>query len=554
LLDEQGRHDQAAQTLMKLGLTYDLAFDFQGARWAYEQGFTLWQRSAETQVEDLPPAPHPLRLPASNPNTLDPTRADDVISSSKIIQLFSGLVELKPDAGVVPDIAKSWEVLEGGKKYIFHLRDDVLWTDGRPVTAEDFEYAWKRVLGDHTTFTIPNLLYDVKGAKDFHQGKSPDPDSVGVRALDEVTLAVELESPTGYFLHLLANAIAFPVPRHVVELHGQAWAEPENIVTCGAFKLESWLPGEKMTFVRNSTYHGRFTGNLERVELLIGDLGPATDLEILEIYEADNLDVVFIESSEVNRVRQRYAGEYRKAPRLITMYLQFDVSRPPFDDLRVRRAFVLAANREALVKTARPDCFPATGGFVPPGMPGHAPGISLPYDPGQARQLLAEAGYSGGQGFPDVECLTMPDRVDIGEKLQAQWRENLGVKIEWGTMERQAFLTRLGEQVPHLFILGWRADYPDPDNFLRAQMGDIQRQRWRNKDYVNLVKQAQHSLDQEERIKLYGEAERILVEEAPIMPIFYWTTRLLVKPWVTRFPTTGLREWFFKDVIIKPHQ
>jgi ABC-type oligopeptide transport system substrate-binding subunit/class 3 adenylate cyclase len=554
LLDKQGKQDQAARTLMKLGLTYDLAFDFQRARQAYEQGFTLWQRTDETQVEDLPPAPHPLRLPASDPPTLDPTIADNVVSSAKIIQLFSGLVELRPDAGVVPDVAQSWEVLEGGKKYIFHLRDDVLWSDGMPVTAGDFEFGWKRVLGAHNTFSIPRLLYDVRGAKSFHQGDVSDPGSVGVKALDEVTLTVELEGPTGYFLHLLANAVTFPVPKHVVELHGESWAEPENIVTCGSFRLESWQPGERMTLVRNPDYHGRFTGNLERVELLLRDIGPATGFEMLEMYEEDQLDVVNIASSDMKRVRHQYAGEYRKVPRLITMYTQFDVDRPPFDDVRVRRAFVLATDREALVKATRPDCFPATGGFVPPGMPGHSPGIGLSYDPAQARQLLAEAGYPDGRGFPVVECLTMPDRVDIGEHLQAQWRENLGVKIGWEMIEGHAFLARLGEHMPHLFILGWRADYPDPDNFLRARIGDLERQRWQNKGYDSLVKGAQRSLDQMERMKLYEEAERILAEEAPIMPIFHWSTRLLVKPWVTRFPTTGLREWFFKDVIIQPHQ
>jgi ABC-type oligopeptide transport system substrate-binding subunit/class 3 adenylate cyclase len=554
LLDEQGKHDQAARTLMKLGLTYDLAFDFQGARQAYEQGFALWQRAAETQVEEVPPAPHPLRLMTSNPATLDPTVADTVISSAKIFQLFSGLVELRPDAGIVPDIARSWEVLEGGEKYIFHLRDDVLWSDGKPVTAGDFEYAWKRVLGDHTTFSIPRLLYDVKGAKAYHQGELSNPDSVGVRALDNLTLAVELEGPTGYFLHLLANAVTFPVPRHVVELHGEAWAEPENIVTCGSFSIESWQPGERMILVRNPDYHGRFSGNLESVELLLCDIGPDTSLKMLEKYKGDRLDVVDIATSDVIHVRQRYAGEYRKVPRLITVYLQFDVSRPPFDDIRMRRAFIFATDRVALVKAARPDCFPATGGFVPPGMPGHMPGIGLPYDPYQARQLLVEAGYPGGKGFPIVECLTVPDRVDVGENLQAQWSQNLGVNIKWEMMERRAFLDRLGKHAPHLFVLGWRADYPDPDDFLRALIGDTQRQAWRNKDYNNLVRQAQRSLDQRDRMELYGEAERILAEEAPIVPIFHNSTRLLVKPWVTRFPTTGLREWFFKDVIIKSHE
>ena len=233
-----------------------------------------------------------------------------------------------------------------------------------------------------------------------------------------------------------------------------------------------------MILARNPNYHGRFTGNLESVELILRESGQSTDIEMLEKYENDLIDVVVFASSEVNRVRQRYAGEYRKAPRLITMYLQFDISRPPFDDVNVRRAFVLATDRDALVKACRADCFPATGGFVPPGMPGHSPGIGLPFNPKQARQLLSEAGYSRGLDFPIVECVTLPDRVDIGNNLQEQWRKNLGVKIKWESMERHAFLSKLSEQSPHLFILGWRADYPDPDNFLRARIGDIQRQRW----------------------------------------------------------------------------
>jgi oligopeptide transport system substrate-binding protein len=236
------------------------------------------------------------------------------------------------------------------------------------------------------------------------------------------------------------------------------------------------------------------------------------------------------------------------------MYLQFDASRPPFDNPQVRRAFVLGTDRQTLVKIASPDCFPATGGFVPPGMPGHSPGVGLPFDPILARQILADAGYPGGQGFPNVECLTLPDRIDIVENLQTQWLENLGVDIKWTVVERSAFLPRLSENAPHLFILGWRADYPDPDNFLRAQIGDIQRLKWWNKDYKDLVENAQRSSDQTERMKLYAQAELILVEQAPIMPIFYRSTRLLVKPWVTRFPTTGLREWFLKDVVISHPQ
>jgi len=552
LLDKQGKQDQAARTLMKLGLTYDLSFDFQRSRQAYEQGFALWQRSGDVLGDNLPSAPHPLRLTTNNPTTLDPTMAVDARSGMKISELFSGLVEQRPDAGIVPDIAQSWEVLEGGRKYLFHLRDDVLWSDGKPVTAGDFEYAWKRVLDPDLGMPLASLLDDIKGARAFRLGEVSDAHSVGVKTLDDVTLVVELEGPTGYFLQLLANTIVFPVPQQVVQLHGEAWAEPENIVTCGPFRLDSWQPGEQMILKRNPNYHGRFWGNLESVELFLGDYDPSVSLEM---YEQGQLDVMNVTAFEVDRLRQMYAGEYRRFPQLVTSYLQFDVNRPPFDDLRVRQAFVLATDRERLVKETRPDCFPATGGFIPPGMPGYSPGIGLPYDPEQARQLLAEAGYPSGQGFPDVEYVARTDQAELGDNLQAQWLEVLGIKTHWESVEWQVILNRLGEQVPHILIMGWMADYPDPDNFLRARIDHIQQQSgWRNEGYDGLVKQAQRSLEQGERIKLYREAERILATEAPIMPIFHRSVRMLVKPWVTRFPMTGLRDWFLKDVVIEPYQ
>ena len=214
----------------------------------------------------------------------------------------------------------------------------------------------------------------------------------------------------------------------------------------------------------------------------------------------------------------------------------------------------MATNKQTLVRTVRPDCFPATGGFVPPGMPGHLPEIGQVVDIERARQLLAEAGYPDGQGFPAVEFCARTDQADLEENLQAQWKENLGVNITCETVEWQEILTRLSAQVPNLLIMGWVADYPDPDNFLRARIDHIQQQSgWRNDEYDGLVELAQRSLDQTERIKLYEKAELILAEDAPIMPMFHRSVRLLVKPWVTRFPTTGLRESFFKDVIIIPN-
>jgi len=194
--------------------------------------------------------------------------------------------------------------------------------------------------------------------------------------------------------------------------------------------------------------------------------------------------------------------------------------------------------------------FPATGGVVPPGLPGHSPGIGLLCDPGQARQLLAGAGYPGGRGFPVVEALVPDDRVRQSEFLRAQWRENLGVEILWEAMEWATYIDRVQVDPPHMFIMGWEADYPDPDNFLRVAVQ--LHSEWRNETFDELVEQARRVTEQRERMKLYGQAEEILVDEAPLMPLTYVRGHLLVKPWVRRYPKSAVRDCW-KDVIIESH-
>ncbi|NIV32084.1 MAG: tetratricopeptide repeat protein, partial [Anaerolineae bacterium] len=282
-LKEGGEHGRAARTLMKLGLTYHTAFDFQQARQAYEEGFALWQRAGEMEPTALQSAPHALRSWQLEPVTLDPIRASELLSAAIIRQLFSGLVDASPELDVVPDVARTWEVLEGGRKYVFHLRDDVRWSDGTPVTAEDFAYAWRRALDPVTGSRNAHLLYDVKGARAFHRGQVSDPNRVGVRPLDAVTLAVELEQPTGHFLQLLTHYATYPLPQHVVAVHEGAWTEVGKIVTNGPFKLEAWNRGESMVLVRNLKYHGRFEGNVQREELsFLTDWSAA-----LAMYEVD---------------------------------------------------------------------------------------------------------------------------------------------------------------------------------------------------------------------------------------------------------------------------
>ncbi|HEM61958.1 MAG TPA: peptide ABC transporter substrate-binding protein, partial [Chloroflexi bacterium] len=541
-----------------IGLTHHTAFNFRQARESYAEGFSLWQLAYRQQAVGSPPAQQPLRLSSPEPLTLDPTKAFDASTLTVIRHLFSGLVGVSPEMDVLPEVARSWDVSADGRRYVFHLRDDVAWTDGTPVTAGDFEYAWKRMLNRETGCYFASLLYDVRGARAFHQGEVSAADSVGVSALDDVTLAVELERPTGYFLHLLVYAI--PVPRHVVEAHGDAWAEADYIVTNGPLRLEAWERGQAMLLARNPDYRGQFTGNVRQVELSVM---PQTEWAVaLARYEGHGLDVLDIGSFPVlqlDHARLRHPGEYISAPEASTYCLGFDLSHPPFDDSRVRRAFAMAIDKERLADAKLGGhSFPATGGFVPPTIPAHSSGIGLSYDPDQARGLLSEAGYPGGRGFPLVEAavLSSPETSLLSEYLRGQWLRELAVDSSWESLEWQPLLHRVYEEPPPPHILGVRflADYPDPDDFLRVAVTHSRSFiGWPNEQYDQLVEAARRVTDQEERIRLYSRADRILVEDAALVPLTYGRRHLLVKPWVRNYLPSITNSWACGAVIIDLH-
>jgi ABC-type oligopeptide transport system substrate-binding subunit/class 3 adenylate cyclase len=557
LLKQQEDFQRAARTWMKLGLTYHTAFDFRKARHAYEEGFALRQRAGELEPAFPPaPAPHPLRQSSPGFVTLDPAMSSDIYSGVVIDHLFSGLVNVSPELDILPGVARSWEVLEGGRRYVFHLRDDVHWSDGTLVTAEDFCFAWKRVLDPATGAPWAPYLYDVKGAAAFHGGQVSDPNHVGVRAVDDFTLAVELDEPAAYFLQLLAFKVTYPIPRHVLEAHGEAWSQMENIVANGPFRLQAWQRGESMTLVRNPKYHGPFTGNLELVHLsFVDDSDPVAILETYETGGLDAVELTYLPPAEVERAHQRHAGEYVSAPMLGTVYVGFDTSRPPFDDVRVRRAFVLATDRERLGDLFVPGFYtPASGGFVPHGMPGHSPGIALPYDPEQARQLLADAGYPGGRGFPGVGLaeLAAPAPAMICKYLREYWRESLGVGVAQETEDHGVHTDAAHRERAHLFFWANFPPYADPHVFLGAE-SVCRETRWQNDAYDELVETARRTMDQEQRMDLCRQADRILVKQAAIMPLAYVGRQLLIKPWVSRYPTCAISRGFWQDVIIEPH-
>ena len=552
-LKATGDNEQVARTLMRLGLTFDAALEFRRARQAYDEGFAFWRRAEETAAARwLPPASHAFRERGEDPLTLDPAFSSDDRSLGIVEQIFSGLVDLTYESGIVPDVAASWEVSRRGQRIVFHLRDDVYWSDGTPVTADDFAYSWRRVLDPATGSRNADLLYDIKGARAFNEGRVSAVDGLGVRALDDRTLTVELEAPTGYLLPLLSYGGLYPVPSHVVERAGSAWSEPENIVTNGPFQLESWQRGDSMRLVRNPRYHGRFGGNVQRVEMSTAILGDWRTS--LRMYEADLLDIISLDGSpeETDRVRQRLGGDYITQPGVVARYMAFDVTRKPFDDMRVRLAFAHALDREVLADVTSAGYHqPASGGLVPPGMAGHSAGIALPHDPERGRQLLAEAGYRGGRGFPLVELLAPAGGRAQAPFLRDQARQHLGVEVQAQVLPWHEFVDRVRNGPPHLSLMGWAPDYPDPDSYLRVA---VQRHTaWRDEQYFALVERARRSLNLTERMALYAQAELILVEQVPLLPLDYPRVHLLVKPWIRSNPRSATGAFFWKDVVIEPH-
>jgi ABC-type oligopeptide transport system substrate-binding subunit len=391
----------------------------------------------------------------------------------------------------------------------------------------------------------------MRGARAFHQGEADNPAGIGIQAPDERTLIFELEEPATYFIHNLAYYVMLPVPRHVVSARPDDWTRPEHIVSNGPFLLAVWERGEIMILERNPRYHGAFTGNLEQVRLLLNAKPEGQS----ELYAAGAIDVAmnwFVAGFMMESLQLQFPQEYEKRRQFSTLYYFIDPAGPPFDDRRVRQALAMAINREALADVIkRRYAKPAYGGFIPPGMPGHVPDCCLPFDPVRARELLAQSGFPQGRNFPKTRLLSYPHWADATKFLQDSWLGHLGVEFEAQVITSDLDLKKREQFIG---VGGWLADYPDPDNFLRVDVG-LTILHWRHETYEGLLDQASKLTDQSERLALYRQAELILAEEACLVPYIYNDFHLMLKPWVKRYPTAAVKNFgFWKDVIVDTDQ
>jgi len=556
ILEDTTETKLLADTLMKLGLVFTSNFQTEEAQRTYDRAFSIWEPALRSRLGDswIPPTKS-LQFAIAEPYSLDPGKISDDMSTFVARQLFDGLVTLDTDYNVLPAAAARWEILDEGHRYIFHLREGQFWSDGRPLTAADFEYAWKRNLLLTEKSPGGPSLYVIVNAREFSERTSVDLDSVGIRTIDDLTLEIRLESPIAYLPHLLTQPVAYPLPRWVVEAEDQPWTAPENIVSNGAYRLIEWEPGDHITLEWNKLYLGSFSGNINRVHCpVIGDYSP-----VLDSFEKGDLDAVSMVTADpavVEKARRQFGHELVLTPQASTFFLTFCVGLPPFDDVLVRQAFAHAVDREALVEETTQGLYlPGTSGFIPPGFPGNSPKMGLAFDPEEGKRLLALSKYGKKDVFPEVELVFTEGSAQepIVPFLVRSWKENLGVHVAPRSVDWDEFTHRRKNNPAQISMMGWNPDIPDPDSMLRILFHSSEGNnlpRWNNDEFDQLVDEAARVTEPRERIELYKNADRILiVEEATVMPLGYAQGRMLVKPWLN-VPKAAPRLLQFKDMVL----
>ncbi len=467
----------------------------------------------------------------AEPETLDPALATGVPEHRIMMNLFEGLYSNDPRTlAPIPGVALRHTVSKDGRVYTFTLNPAARWTNGRQVTAHDFVYAWERVLNPKTGAKYAQQLYYVKNGEAYNKGAITDFGQVGVRAVNPATLEVTLEQPTAYFLYLTTFYTLYPVPREAIEAHGKDWTKPGRIVSNGPFRLAEWVPQQTLVLEKNPAYWDARNVALDRVVF-----NPTDDNNTsIKQFAAGETDWVptNIPASQVEIWRGR--PEWYAEPYLGTYYYRVNVTRPPFDDPRVRKAFVRAIDREAIVRHVTRAGEIAWSGFVPKNMPGY-PGVKgLDFDPAEAKRLLAEAGYPGGKGLPPVELIYNTNEMHraIGQAIQQMWKQHLGVQVQITNLEWKVYLARMKELDYQIARAGWIGDYVDPNTFLDMWItgGGNNQTGWSSARYDALIRKAAATVDPEARMKLLVEAETILVrDELPILPIYTYVGKGLVR-------------------------
>ena len=494
----------------------------------------------------------------AEPPTLDPQLATDTTSVDCDRGLFVGLTTIDAKTvEVIPDMASKWSVSSDNLVWTFDLRDDVWWVSYDPatkkakkerkVTAYDVEYGVKRCINPETASDYAYVLYIIKNGEALNTGESTDLDSLGVKALSDTKIEFTLEQPAGYFPNIAGMWVAFPVPKEVIDEHGDKWTDPGNIWSNGPYLLDTWEHENKLVLVKNPYYYDAKNVAIETIDCVM----VVEDSTAFAMYENGELDVQPVPLDDIDRVKADpvLSKELYIAPRLCTYYYGFNVTKPPTDNLLVRKALSYGIDRQKLIDTVTKGGQRPANAFACPGIfgsPWDNPDYKGPhFDADMARKFLADAGYPDGAGFPEMTLMfnTSEGHQKIAQFIQGQWKEHLGVDIKMANQEWKVYLKTLTEDSPQVWRLGWCADYTDENNWVTEVFHPgigANRAKWPEDDpaaieFMKACEDAAAESDPAKRKELYFRAETILCEEyCTIIPIYFYTRVVCTKPYVER--------------------
>lgn len=472
-----------------------------------------------------------LRLYGIDPITLDPGVSGEMTSHEYIAQIFGGLVRLNDALEIVSDIAEEWEISDDSKTYTFFLRNDVKFHDGKEVVAGDFKYSWERACNPETgSLVAPLYLGDISGTADVLAGISSE--ISGVTVINDYELRVQLDAPLSYFLYKMTYPTAYVVDKNNVESGGVWWRNPNGT---GPFKLAEWDQGSLLVLERNGRYYGE-KAKLDKVEFLLWGGVP------MRLYENDEIDVAGVSVSYIDLVTDPtgpFADQLRTYPELSLSYIGFNATQPPFDDVNIRRAFSHAVDKDKIVSLVFRDLVEKADGILPPGIPGYDPSLQgLDYDVDLARELISLSSYDDAASLPPITLTTTGYGGEISQSLSAiitQWRKNLGVEVEVRMLEPERYLYHLTREKDEIFDMGWIADYPHPQDFLEILFrtgNESNYSEYSNPAVDSLLDEAAVEMDPALSLEKYREIERMLVEDAACLPLWFDENYILVKPCV----------------------
>jgi ABC-type oligopeptide transport system substrate-binding subunit len=428
------------------------------------------------------------------------------------------LVYIGGDLQVRPAAADSWETSEDGLTWTFHLRENAKWSDGQPVTAEDWEYSYRRMLSLETANPYSWFYKSIKNAAGWSDGSITDPEELGVKAVDTYTLQFTTEAPTPYFLNIVGFVASAPVAKHVAEANPD-WANSvETAVSNGFMKYETWNKGQNLVLVKNPYYEGPNKAKLEKI--VIHFVPQGTTPPTLQMFQAGEIDWAMLDAAMLPQAiaNPAFQGQLDVFANYVTYYMYFNTDQAPFNDLRVRQAFSMAVDREAIANNVMQGLDLPGYTHLPPGFPcsqSADPEIKAiqAFNVEKARELLAEAGYPNGEGFPKQELWVRQGQVaKEGEAIQRMLKENLGVEVELRDVERAVYMEKMTAKEINLGLIQWYYDFIDPSNFMDWWVTGA-RHTWQNEEFNELVTAASSELDPEARCGMYNQAERILIED-----------------------------------------